>query len=207
MPPFNTGKGTPLRLTANVPLDVTGLPDTDKKVGTLIATLDTLPVPAPMVVLVSAAFKRVIVLLEFTFINLSVTLFVKVNKDIPLVVPPKVILASDAEVAPVPPFANGKALPLYVKAKVPLVVTGEPLTVNIEGAVKPTLVTVPVPPPPPVYCGIFKVVPSKVDAPLVPVVVKVILFCLVENLDVRFKLLVSVNANLLLNVVQSVDVR
>ncbi len=65
----------------------------------------------------------------------------------------------------------------------------------------------PVPPPPLVYCGIFKVVPSKVDAPLVPVVVKVILFCLVENLDVRFKLLVSVNANLLLNVVQSVDVR
>ena len=51
------------------------------------------------------------------------------------------------------------------------------------------------------YCGIFKEVPSKVDAPLVPVVVKVILFCLVENHDVRFKLLVSVNANLLLNVV------
>ncbi len=43
-------------------------------------------------------------------------------QDMPLVVPPKVILASDAEVAPVPPFANGRALPLYVSAKVPLVV-------------------------------------------------------------------------------------
>ncbi len=40
----------------------------------------------------SSAFNKVIVLLELTFINLSVTLFVKVNKDIPLVVPPKVIL-------------------------------------------------------------------------------------------------------------------
>ena len=49
-------------------------------------------------------------------------------------------------VAPVPPFAIGKASPLYVRAKVPLVVTGEPPTLNIEGAVKPTLVTVPLPP-------------------------------------------------------------
>ena len=177
VPPFKTGKGTPLNDTANVPLDVTGLPDTDKKVGTLIATLVTLPVPAPIVVLVSAALNKVIVLLEFTFINLSETLFVKVNNEIPLVVPPKLILAFAASVAPVPPFANGKALPLYVSANVPLVVTGEPLTVNIDGAVKPTLVTVPLPPPPPVYCGIFNVAPTNVAAPLVPVVVNVIAAC------------------------------
>jgi hypothetical protein len=207
VPPFKTGKGTPLNDTAKVPLDVTGLPDTDKKVGTLIATLVTLPVPAPIVVLVSAALNKVIVLLEFTFINLSDTLFVKVNNDIPLVVPPKLILAFAASVAPVPPFAKGKALPLYVNAKVPLVVTGEPLTVNIDGAVKPTLVTVPLPPPPPLYCGIFNVAPINVAAPLVPVVVSVILSCLVENLDVKFKEVVSEKANLLLNVVQSVDVK
>jgi len=35
-------------------------------------------------------------------------------------------------VAPVPPFAIGRALPLYVRAKVPEVVTGEPPTLNIE---------------------------------------------------------------------------
>ncbi len=128
MPPFNTGNGTPLRVTPNVPLPVTGVPDTDKNDGTVIPTLDTLPVPAPMVVLVSSAFNKVIVLLELTFINLSVTLFVKVNKDIPLVVPPKVILAFAAVVAPVPPFASCKALPLNETANVPLVVIGEPVT-------------------------------------------------------------------------------
>jgi len=52
-----------------------------------------LPVPAPIAVLVSSAFNKVIVLLELTFINLSETLFVNVKSDIPLVVPPNVILA------------------------------------------------------------------------------------------------------------------
>ena len=191
VPPFKTGKGTPLSDTAKVPFVDIGLPDTDKKVGTVIPILVTLPVPAPMAVLVSAPSKRVIVLLELTFINLSETLFVNVKSDIPLVVPPNVILAFAGVVAPVPPFANGRALPLYVRAKVPLVVTGEPLTENIEGAVKPTLVTVPVPPPPPLYCGIFKVLPINVAAPLVPVVVNVILFCLAANLEVRFNDVVS----------------
>ena len=207
VPPFKTGKGLPLNDTANVPLDVTGLPDTDRKVGTVIATLETLPVPAPIEVLVSSAFNKVIVLLELTFINLSETLFVNVKSDIPLVVPPNVILAFAASVAPVPPFNNGKALPLYVNAKVPDVVTGEPLTVNIDGAVKPTLVTVPVPPPPPLYCGIFNVAPTNVAAPLVPVVVSVKLFCFDANLVVRFKEVVSEKENLLLNVVQSADVK
>ena len=110
-------------------------------------------------------------------------------------------------VAPVPPFAIGKALPLYVNAKVPLVVTGEPPTLNIDGAVKPTLVTVPEPPPPALYCGIFNVAPTNVAAPLVPVVVSVRLFCFDANLVVRFNEVVSEKENLLLNVVQSVDVK
>jgi hypothetical protein len=122
-------------------------------------------------------------------------------------------------VAPVPPFANGRASPLYVRAKVPLVVTGEPPTLNIEGAVKPTLVTVPVPPPP-LYCGMFKVLPNNVAAPLVPVVVNVILFCFAANLEVRFNKVVSASRKygdnivdvseiltLLLKVFQSVEVR
>jgi hypothetical protein len=50
-------------------------------------------------------------------------------------------------------------------------------------------------------------VPLNVAAPLVPVVVSVKLFCFDANLVVRFKEVVSEKANLLLNVVQSVDVK
>jgi len=44
---------------------------------------------------------------------------------------------------------------LAVKVKVPDVVTGLPETVNIDGAASPTLVTVPIPPPPAVVSIIF----------------------------------------------------
>ena len=44
-----------------------------------------------------------------------------------------------------PPLATGNAVPEYVSAKVPDVVTGLPDTVNIDGADNPTDVTVPVP--------------------------------------------------------------
>ena len=47
------------------------------------------------------------------------------------------------DVTPVPPFATGNAVPEYVNANVPEDVTGLPLTVNIDGADNPTLVTVP----------------------------------------------------------------
>jgi len=118
-------------------------------------------------------------------------------------------------VAPVPPFANGRALPLYVRAKVPEVVTGEPLTLNIEGAVNATLVTVPEPPPPPLYCGMFKVSPLNVAAPLVPVVVSFIVFCLplnvFQSVEVKIPLTDVLALDkafcLLLKVVQSADVK
>ena len=42
-----------------------------------------------------------------------------------------------------------------------------------------TLVTV----PPPVYCGTFNVLPTKVAAPELPVVVNVIAPCLLLNVD------------------------
>jgi hypothetical protein len=44
---------------------------------------------------------------------------------------------------------------------------------NPLAEVTETLVTVPEPPPPPLYCGIFRVLPINVAAPLVPVVVSV----------------------------------
>lgn len=47
VPPFATGRAVPEYETANVPLDVIGLPVTDKNEGTLIATLETVaPVEA-----------------------------------------------------------------------------------------------------------------------------------------------------------------
>ena len=46
-------------------------------------------------------------------------------------------------VAPVPPFAIGKAVPDNVIANVPLVVIGEPDTDKNDGTVAATLVTVP----------------------------------------------------------------
>ena len=95
----------------------------------------------------------------------------------------------------------------------PEVVTGEPLTVKIDGAVKPTLVTVPEPPPPPLYCGIFKVSPTNVAAPLVPVVVSDIVFCLplkvFQSVEVKIPLTDVLALDkafcLLLKVVQSAD--
>ena len=45
VPPLRTGNAVPLKVTANVPLVVIGLPDTDKNVGTVAATLVTLPFP------------------------------------------------------------------------------------------------------------------------------------------------------------------
>ena len=47
-------------------------------------------------------------------------------------------------VCAVPPLASGSAVPEYVRASVPLDVTGLPETVNTAGADSATLVTVPV---------------------------------------------------------------
>jgi hypothetical protein len=59
---------------------------------------------------------------------------------------PRAVSAADAEVAPVPPFAIGRAVPLNPIASVPLTVTGDPVTERNAGTDKPTLVTVPEPP-------------------------------------------------------------
>jgi hypothetical protein len=96
-------------------------------------------------------------------------------------------------------------IPAVPNAASATLITGVVVPVATDIAPVPlTLVTVPAPP---VYCGIFNVEPTNVDAPLVPVVVSVSVFCFDANLDVRLRLVVSENANLLLNVVQSVDVK
>ncbi len=46
VPPFNTGNAVPDKLTARVPLEVTGDPETDKNDGTDNATEVTVPVDA-----------------------------------------------------------------------------------------------------------------------------------------------------------------
>ena len=46
-------------------------------------------------------------------------------------------------ICPVPPLAVGNAVPLYDKANVPVLVMGDPATVNILGADKATECTVP----------------------------------------------------------------
>ena len=45
VPPLEIGKAVPDKDSANVPAVVIGLPDTDKKEGTVMSTEVTLPVP------------------------------------------------------------------------------------------------------------------------------------------------------------------
>jgi hypothetical protein len=52
VPPFNTGKAVPDRVTANVPEVVIGLPPIDKNEGTVMATEDTVPVELALVAIV-----------------------------------------------------------------------------------------------------------------------------------------------------------
>lgn len=70
-----------------------------------------------------------------------IVLFVSVSAPVSVAIP-----AAAKDVAPVPPLAIGKAVPLYAIAKVPDVVTGPPLTDRNDGTVASTDVTVPVPP-------------------------------------------------------------
>ena len=96
VPPLRTGNAVPLKVTANVPLVVIGLPDTDKNVGTVAATDVTVPL----------------------------------------------LIDGNACNAPVPSMYC-ETRPAPVIAKVPEVVIGDPVTLNAEGTVNPTEVTVP----------------------------------------------------------------
>jgi hypothetical protein len=147
-----TGKAVPDKDTARVPLDVIGEPDTLKKAGTVMSTEVTVPVVgvahlSPVAVVESAVSNCPSVptgslAFKVEYVNIS-----------PLVVKgDKAAKAEAAEVAPVPPFAIGKAVPDKVTAKVPDVVIGEPETLKKLGTVKATDVTVPEPLPVDGHC-------------------------------------------------------
>lgn len=77
-------------------------------------------------------------------------------------------------VVPVPPLATGSAIPLKVTARVPDVVTGEPLTDRKVGTVSATELTVPPPPEPPTHAPLIAkhpvailMPPPKVDVAVV----------------------------------------
>ena len=62
VPPLATGKAVPLKVTANVPDEVIGLPETDKKEGTVIATLVTVPeFPLTQLVFVPSLCKNLFI--------------------------------------------------------------------------------------------------------------------------------------------------
>lgn len=90
--------------TANVPLVVTGDPDTVNPVGTVMATLVTEPdpVPAPMAVLNVAASNALTELSALMRGNVMADGLVSVKKFWPTVVPPRDVRPVDA-VNPVAP--------------------------------------------------------------------------------------------------------
>jgi hypothetical protein len=84
------------RLRASVPDSVIGVPDTLKPVGTVIATLVTVPValllPAPIAVLKSAALNALTLLSAFSRKNDIAEGLVSVKSACPAVVPPIAVL-------------------------------------------------------------------------------------------------------------------
>ena len=90
-----------------------------------------LPVPAPIAVLNVAASKALTVLSALNLGNVTADGFVKVNKLLPTVVAPKLVLALGAVVAPVPPF---------VTASVPATVTAPVVAVDGVSPVEPKLI-------------------------------------------------------------------
>ena len=79
---------------------------------------------------------------------------------------------------PAPIFTASIPVLNFASVTTPLsIVQVAPLPVTVISPLSPSLM----PPPPPLYCGIFKVAPTNVAAPLVPVVVSVKVFCLVSK--------------------------
>lgn len=80
-------------------------------------------------------------------------------------VPSQVATLAPNDVMPVPPLATGSAVPERVTAKVPVVVTGLPVTLRKDGTDIATLVTDPLPPD-----GVAHVpLPHQKVVPLAPV--------------------------------------
>lgn len=75
------------------------------------------PLPAPIAVLNAAASNVVTVLSALICINVTALGFANVNRLLPTVVEPKAVRAVEADVAPVPPEAIGRAVPRAKEAK------------------------------------------------------------------------------------------
>jgi hypothetical protein len=96
-----------------VPDEVTGLPDTVSPVvppdrATLVTV--PLPVPAPIAERNVAASKVDTVLSALNLGNVTALGLVSVKRLPPTVVAPRLVLAPEAEVDPVPPLIRGKAV-------------------------------------------------------------------------------------------------
>lgn len=115
VPPFATGNAVPDNETARVPDVVKGLPVTERNVGTVIPTLVTVPVPAPIAVLYDVASSVETVLSAFILGNVIALGFVTVKKLLPTVVAPRLVLAPLLVVEPVPPLATA-SVPASVTA-------------------------------------------------------------------------------------------
>ena len=121
---------------ASVPEEVIGLPEIDKKAGTVAATEVTVP---PVLRVVQMGVAEPWEVNTCPVVPAAVKLYAE---PVPMATAPAVGVA----VAFVPPFATGSAVPEYVIAKVPDVVIGLPDTDRKAGTVAATEVTVPVPP-------------------------------------------------------------
>jgi hypothetical protein len=100
-----------VRLPLDVTVPVKVKPLTVPVPPTLVTVPVVLDVPAPMAVRKSDAFKDEIVLSALNLGKAIAATLVMVNKLPPRVVAPKLVRAAEAEVAPVPPLAIGKAVP------------------------------------------------------------------------------------------------
>ena len=107
-------------MNASTPVVVIGEPVTVRKDGALAPTESTDPVPAD----------------GLTYANPPLPSAAKYCPIVP------------GAINPVPPEVIGRAVPEYVKSSVPEVVIGA-VTERKDGALAPTEVTVPDPPPPP----------------------------------------------------------
>jgi hypothetical protein len=75
------------------------------------------PLPAPIAVLNDAASKVVTVLSALICMNVTALGLASVNRLLPTVVEPKEVRAVEADVPPVPPEVNGRAVPNAKEAK------------------------------------------------------------------------------------------
>jgi hypothetical protein len=156
-----------------VPLDVSTLPEVPgaTKAGvdvplpkmTLLAVRVVSPVPPLATATVPVTLAAVPVVFWFK-VGTSAAWIVAITTFVPLprryeplvTAPANVFIAACAVVAPEPPLATGKAVPLRAIASVPEVVIGEPVTDKNEGTVAATEVTVPPPPPEPLAAAVIR---------------------------------------------------